>query len=228
MHTFSGPNPDSHAASGRRGLGVSRLELSRSECRICTALTFTLAAGERLELTGPNGSGKTSLLRVLAGLSDPQAGDITWRGCSRDERYWGELTYIAHKAGFKQELSPRENLLFYAGIKSAENLVTSVDIERALKQLDLAQVADVPCAALSEGQRRRASLARLPVERSALWLLDEPAAALDHAGIAVLETLLAGHAAQGGVVVVATHQPLARTGAVQHLELPLHAATDTS
>ncbi len=208
-------------------LGVRGLELFRGGRCVCTGLTFTVGAGERLEIVGANGVGKTSLLRVLAGLSDAHAGDVAWRGRCRDEtreQYLSELTYIAHKTGLKPELSPRENLRFYASLKFAAGNGAAADadvvIEAALARFDLAEFADAPCAALSEGQRRRAALARLPVEGAAAWLLDEPAATLDRAGVATLEALLAGHAAQGGVAVVATHQPLAAASAVRRLELP--------
>ena len=219
MRSVSTPGPDSRA-----GLEVRELALSRGGRCICSSLTLVVDAGERLELRGANGAGKTSLLRVLAGLSGDHAGEITWRNARRDERYLRETSYIAHRAGLKPELSPRENLRFYASVKSVEGAEVEAAIEEALARFDLAKAADVPCAALSEGQRRRAALARLPIEKTSVWLLDEPAAALDRAGVTVLEALLVDHAARGGVAVVATHRPLAPTGATRCLELPSRAS----
>ncbi len=222
MHAAPSPGDKPPAALGVRGLA-----LSRGGREVCTRLTFTVAAGERLEITGANGVGKTSLLRVLAGISAADAGEVLWRGRIRDDsdaRYLSELTYIAHRTGFKPELSARENLCFYAALKSAAGDARANGnddaVAAALARFGLADFADAPCAALSEGQRRRAALARLAVERTAVWLLDEPAAALDREGMATLGALLAEHAARGGVAVVATHQPLAEAGRVRRLELP--------
>lgn len=189
-------------------LQVRNLELSRGRCRICAGLTFTVGGGERLEIIGANGAGKTSLLRVLAGISSDYAGNV--------ERGANGLSYIGHRTGFKVELSVRENLCFYAGLKAAG----AAAIGAALARVGLAEFADTPCGALSEGQRRRAVLARLPVEGAALWLLDEPAAALDREGAALVEALIAEHAARGGAAVVATHRPSGTGSGVSRLELP--------
>lgn len=191
-------------------LSVRNLELSRGGRRVCVGLTFTLGAGERLEITGANGAGKTSLLRVLAGVSSDYAGDVAWRGDG--------LTYVGHKTGFKAELSAWENLRLYAGLKSSA--ATDDAVGNALERFGLAGFADVPCGALSEGQRRRAALARLPVEGAALWLLDEPTAALDREGCSTLEALLAEHAARGGITVVATHRMSDGADGAHGIELP--------
>lgn len=207
-------------------MAVRGLELFRGEHCVCSGLGFAVGAGERLEITGANGAGKTSLLRVLAGLSEARAGEILWRGerCAEvRERYLGDLSYVAHKTGLRAELSARENLAFYAGLKHA---APPGEIAAALKRLGLAAFADVPCSALSEGQRRRAALARLPLEGAALWLLDEPAAMLDREGVGVLEGLLDEHRRGGGVAVIATHQPLG--GKAHRLELPQAATAGTS
>ena len=206
-------------------LTVHGLELSRGGRRICDGLGFTVGAGERLEITGANGAGKTSLLRVLAGLSEAHEGEVLWRGerCAGTRaRYLSELSYVAHKTGLKAELSARENLEFYAGLKAPGGLGGSAPrrVAVAIERLGLAGFADVPCGALSEGQRRRAALARLPLEGARLWLLDEPAATLDREGVGVLERLLDEHRLNGGVAVVATHQLLGGEGTVRRLELP--------
>ena len=215
MHsTFS---PDDGPAAG---LEVRDLGLSRGGRVICARLSFTVDAGARLELGGANGAGKTTFLRALAGLSSVDQGSVLWRGevCTGTP---DELTYIGHKSGLKPELSVRENLRFYLSLKPGLRLKTAAAAERvgsAIAQMGLADLADVPCSTLSEGQRRRGALARLPIEEAALWLLDEPAATLDRGGIATLQALLAEHARCGGVAVVATHQLLDE--ASQRLELP--------
>ncbi len=226
MHATSSADIEPPAVLEARHLGLER----GGRC-LCGRLTFTACAGERLEIIGANGTGKTSLLRVLVGLSEVYSGDILWRGRPRREvreRYVRELTYVAHKTGFKSTLSARENLRFYAGLKTTANRRDGVAVRetddrigRALDRFGLADLADAPCSALSEGQRRRAVLARLPVERTVIWLLDEPAAMLDRQGVATLEALLTEHAARGGVAVVATHQPLGAADGVRRLELPL-------
>ena len=214
-------------------LSACDLEVFRGERRVCKQISFRLQAGERLEVAGENGSGKTSLLRVLSGVSANYVGELSWYGRSRGdlrECYPGEISYIAHKTGFKNDLSVRENLRFYALAKAFANGEESTGrmnvnglgqkIEVALTRLGVGSLSNELFGVLSEGQRRRVALARLPLEASNLWLLDEPTAALDREGISICESLLAEHASRGGVAVVATHRKLEPMDGVKRLQLP--------
>lgn len=212
-------------------LSACKLEVFRGSRRVCKGVNFVVGAGERLEITGANGTGKTSLLRVFAGLSGDYAGDLLWHGqpwASRQELQFAQTSYIAHKTGFKDSLSVRENLRFYALLKPAAASRPTVAahgdepdgrIDDALARLGATGFAGQFFGVLSEGQRRRVVLARLLVEATTLWLLDEPTAALDRQGVGVFESLLDEHLGQGGVAVVATHRPLRGAGRVRRLEL---------
>ncbi len=213
-------------------LSVHNLEVFRGGRCVCKGISFTLRAGERLEITGANGSGKTSLLRVLSGVSGNYTGELSWRARPRrgsQECYPEEISYIAHKTGFKNDLSVRENLRFYALAKTAvsrKRINAHADdpdrkIEAALTRLGVGGFSNQLFSALSEGQRRRVVLARLLVEATLLWLLDEPTAALDREGIAIFEDLLSEHAARGGMAAIATHRKLRQMGSVKHLHLSL-------
>ena len=214
----------SHAGDLSAALEVRGFGVSRGGRPVCRALSFTVGAGERLEITGANGAGKTSLLRALAGLSDSCEGQLLWRGREWPDvrfRYLRELTYIAHRPGLRAELSARENLLFYTRLKCIPASGINSLIDRSLARFKLESSADVPCGALSEGQRRRVALARLPLEQTVLWFLDEPAAALDREGVSIVESLLKAHANRGGIAIIATHQPLGGGVATGQLYLPL-------
>lgn len=176
-------------------------------------LDIDVGAGEVLQLTGANGSGKSTLMRVLAGFTAPDAGVVLWNGLSPEEAPGSILHYHGHREGLREALTPRENLAFAAGILGGD----VARIPAALAALDAASLIDLPVQVLSAGQRRRVALARLLVAPRAFWLLDEPLAALDVAGQALVGRLIADHAAAGGMAIVATHQPLGV--AVRHLEL---------
>jgi len=181
----------------RRG---ERLVFSGFDCR--------LAAGGALVLTGANGSGKSSLLRLLATLLVPAAGRLFWNGepVARDPgRYRAALHYVGHLDAAKPALSAREMLGFWTALRGMANPA----LDEALAAFGLDRIADWPCRWLSAGQRRRLALARLVAAPAPIWLLDEPSAALDRDGEARLEAAIAGHRAAGGRVAVATHQPLA-------------------
>lgn len=218
-------------------LTASDLEIFRGAHRVCAGVNVAVATGERLEITGANGTGKTSLLRVFAGLSDDYTGGLLWYGqpwASCREPRFAQTSYIAHRTGFKDALSVKENLGFYAlmksGVTGREVAAAGADeidgrIDSALARLGAAGFADRLFGALSEGQRRRVILARLLVEPTVLWLLDEPTAALDQEGIGVFERLLGEHIDRGGAAIVATHRPLRQTGRVQRLELSAAGAS---
>ena len=202
-------------------LEVSDLCCVRGEKPLFSGLDFCLGAGELLYLQGRNGSGKTSLLRILSGLLPAAGGEIRWRGEPVEqlgEDYRRELCFLGHHNAIKEELTPLENLLI-----SARLVDESQDVEgalAALARLGLVGREDLPCRYLSQGQKRRVALARLVIERRALWLLDEPFVALDTAAVELVAGLIGAHLQRGGEVVLTTHQPVdIRAGAVRQLVL---------
>lgn len=167
-------------------------------------LNFRCEAGGALSLEGPNGSGKTSLLRILAGLLAPESGRIRFgQVVDREERR--QLAgWLGHHDGLKPQLTPAESLRFFAQLYGA----AGAGISALLEAVGLSRAADLPCQYLSAGQRRRLALARLMLCGRPLWLLDEPFASLDGAGKALLLEGLREHLARGGLAVIATHDPL--------------------
>ena len=189
-------------------LDAAHLECVRGERTLFSGVGFSLAPGALLRVTGSNGSGKTSLTRMLCGLLEPAAGEVRWEGenirALRDE-YWGRLLYIGHANALKDDLTATENLAFAGGI--AGLTVSRERVHAALARFGLAGRERLPVRVLSQGQRRRAALARLAVsEAQPLWILDEPFAALDAAGVDLVQSLAGEHLARGGMVVLTTHQ----------------------
>ena len=180
-----------------------------------------MSPGTFVQLTGPNGSGKTSLLRILCGLLAPAEGQVTWQGAnirSLGEEYFTSVTYIGHRHGVKDELSAVENLR----ISNALNgIAVSKDRAHAvLQEMGLADRELLPARLLSEGQRRRVALARLLVCNTKLWLLDEVMTSLDKGAVALVRSLIQNHLTGGGIAIVATHQDLElSTDRFQRLEL---------
>ncbi|HRP25778.1 cytochrome c biogenesis heme-transporting ATPase CcmA [Thauera sp.] len=181
-------------------------------------LAFRLQDGEMLRIAGPNGVGKTSLLRLVTGLALPEAGEVRWRGhCIRREReaFHGELLYLGHAPALNDLLSPLENLRFACA--AAGDHVAAEHCVQALVRIGLENQLDLPARVLSQGQRRRVGLARLFLSaRRPLWVLDEPFTALDVHAVADLAATLSAHCAAGGIVMMTTHQdaPFARPPAV--------------
>jgi heme exporter protein A len=195
---------------------------SRGERKLFSDVSVTVNPGTLLAVVGENGSGKTSFLRILCGLLSPDKGSILWQGKDirqLKELYSGQLTYIGHLNGIKDELTPVENLkvsAYLAGDESSGEIV-----QQALEAVGLGRAAHrLPTRVLSQGQKRRVALARLWLSTRPLWLLDEPFASLDTAATSYLTQRLQAHLSSGGMVVVATHQEIALPAdSVQHLRL---------
>ena len=200
-------------------LEAADLECERGGRRLFRHLSFTLRGGERLRIAGANGSGKTSLLRILCGLLSPNAGEVRWKGGAIGalrEEYSKQLVYLGHAPAVKDDLTAAENLAI--SCRLAGTPVSTHAVQQALARLGLSGT-DHFVKRLSQGQRRRAALARLVLSESLpLWLLDEPFAALDAPATRVVEELIDGHVARGGAVVFTTHQET-RVGASQVIEL---------
>jgi len=188
-------------------LETTALACERGGLRLFADLAFTVAPGGLLRVRGANGSGKTTLLRTLAGLTRPAAGEVRWRGNPIGDEYRREMLFLGHAPAVKDELTVLENLEFASRISCLE--ISESKIKNALECLGIAHLADLPARYLSQGQRKRAALARLALSSSvALWLLDEPFAALDEEAIARLSALCAAHLAAGGMVVLTSHQDI--------------------
>jgi heme exporter protein A len=177
--------------------------------RVFAGVNFTVAAGRPLLLTGANGAGKSSLLRLIAGLINPDHGTVALHG-GGDELTVGEQThYLGHLDPLKGALTVIENLVFWVRFLNADATPGEREaVERSLDTVGLGDLADVPAGYLSAGQRRRLSLARMVAVPRSLWLLDEPTAALDAASQERLDGLMRTHLGDGGLIVAATHGPL--------------------
>ncbi|MFN7754009.1 MAG: cytochrome c biogenesis heme-transporting ATPase CcmA [Pseudomonadota bacterium] len=207
-------------------LEVSGLAAVRGERLLFSGLRFSVSPGDLLQVVGRNGSGKTTLLRILARLVRPESGDIRWRGAAIDELgdpYFADLLYLGHAPAIKDELTAEENLRYATAIAGTPAAASTV--RAALAEAGLAGRETLPGRALSQGQRRRVALARLALGGRALWVLDEPLAALDSESADRLRGWLGTHLDAGGCAVVATHAPLAGHGLplarVRTLELGL-------
>ena len=180
----------------------------RGERQVLRDVSFALSPGDFLQVLGANGAGKSTLLRVLCGLLPPDSGDVRWRGTavsSASEPFLSELAYLGHLNALKPELTAQENLQYLAGLRMR---LTVRDCRAALERVGLGRYAQAFARTLSAGQKRRLALARLTLDAALLWILDEPATHLDVEGFGLVEELLRGHLAQGGIVVAAAHQRL--------------------
>jgi len=178
------------------------LACARGGRLVFARLNFSLSPGDCLILTGANGSGKSSLLRMMAGLLRPVIGSMSWGSTPLDSSHGGRLAYIGHQDMIKPVLSAWENLKFLAALHGVNPQPP------VLEPFGLSHLASVPGRMLSAGQKRRVALSRLIAAPVPLWLLDEPTTALDRASIAILESVIARHRAAGGMVVLSTHSDL--------------------
>ncbi|NDL65346.1 cytochrome c biogenesis heme-transporting ATPase CcmA [Acerihabitans arboris] len=195
-------------------LEANNLSCIRDDRVLFSGLSFRVAAGEMVQVEGANGAGKTSLLRILAGLAQPDAGHVSWRQRSiRRERglYHRELLYIGHQAGIASSLTPLENLAFFQAMGGGKR--DEAALWRALERVGLAGYEELPASGLSAGQQRRIALARLWLSPAPLWILDEPLTAIDRQGVAQLMSLFAAHVDARGIVLLTTHQALPASNA---------------
>lgn len=202
-------------------LSVDNLTCIRGDRVLFKRIGFNLDRGGLLYVMGENGSGKSSLLRLLCGLMQPEIGSVAWQGrkmTARDEAFQSELFYLGHLNGLKDDLSATENLQTNARLAGDKS-----DMQHVLAALDaigIAQCANLPVRILSQGQKRRVALARLWLTNRCLWVLDEPFATLDDASVGRLVALINQHLATGGMVIVTTHQDVAiNTQSIQVLRL---------
>lgn len=202
-------------------LEVTDLECIRGDRRLFSGLAFSLQSGELLHLQGHNGSGKTTLLRTLCGLIAPTQGVVNWKGSNirrqRDE-FAVDMLYLGHLSGIKADLTAIENLRILCQLDGLN--ISDEELWQALEKMGLYGFEDLPVRVLSQGQKRRVTLARLLLSDSSLWLLDEPFTSLDKPAVDYLQTVIAGHLQSGGMVMLTTHQEVALTdGEVRKMRL---------
>jgi heme exporter protein A len=205
--------------SASDGLSVEKVHVWRGERHVLKGLSIAVRTRELLHISGPNGTGKTTLLRVASGLLRPEQGTVAWLGqpiLSVRAQYQAQMAYSSHEPALKSDLTALENLRFAVGLKRR---VTIQELREVLERTGVGAVADLPTRVLSAGQRRRVALARVLAMHATLWLLDEPYSNLDAAGTELMSGLLQAHVAAGGVAVVVAHHALALDCNVRRLEL---------
>ncbi len=200
-------------------LCVEKVHVWRGDRHVLKGVSVQVQPQELLHISGPNGTGKTTLLRVVSGLLRPEQGSVTWLGQSIDvirTDYQATLAYASHEPALKADLTALENLRFAVGLKRR---VTVDELRAALARTGVAACADLPARVLSAGQRRRVAMARVLAMRASLWLLDEPLTNLDSAGSELISELLQTHVAGGGLAMVVAHHELQVRCTVRHMEL---------
>jgi heme exporter protein A len=205
--------------SAAQGLAVEKVHVWRGDRHVLKGVSLELRPRELLHLSGPNGTGKTTLLRVVSGLLRPEQGAVSWQGrpiAAARVEYQRALAYASHEPALKSDLTALENLHFTVGLKRR---VTSTELRASLERTGVAACADLPARVLSAGQRRRVAMARVLALHATLWLLDEPFTNLDAAGSALLSTLLEGHVNGGGLALVVAHHDLTLAATQRRLEL---------
>jgi heme exporter protein A len=201
------------------GLCVEKVHIWRGDRHVLKGVSLDVCPGELMHVSGPNGTGKTTLLRVVSGLLRPEKGTVEWRGLSISAsaaEYQSVLAYASHEPALKSDLTALENLRFAVGLKRR---VAAAELHSSLERAGVAMCADLPARVLSAGQRRRVAMARVLAFRAALWLLDEPFTNLDASGSSLMSALLAEHVRQGGVALVVAHHDLKVAAQTRQLEL---------
>ena len=197
------------------GLSVDGVHVWRGDRHVLKGVSLRVAPRQLLHISGPNGTGKTTLLRVVCGLLRPEQGQVSWRGKSISSirpEYQAALAYASHEPALKADLTALENLRFAVGLKRR---VEMDQLRASLEQTGVAGCADLPARVLSAGQRRRVAMARVLAMGASLWLLDEPFTNLDTAGAELMSDLLRAHIEGGGAALVTAHHTL-QIGAESH------------
>src|SRR5436190_941672 len=190
-------------------LEVTKLTCVRGTRRLFRDLNFSASAGELVELRGPNGSGKTSLLRILCGLASPAAGEVRWNGRNirkLGEEYFASVAYLGHQNAVKDELTATENLKISSAV--AGRTLDDGDAREILTRVGLSQQQNLPARVLSAGQRRRLGMTRLLTSPAKLWILDEVLTSLDDVAMNISREFITEHLKKEGIAIVATHQDL--------------------
>jgi heme exporter protein A len=201
------------------GLEVDTVHVWRGERHVLKGVSLQLHSSELLHICGPNGTGKTTLLRVATGLLRPEQGTVSWRGRPIQQTrsdYQAGLAYGAHEPALKGDLTALENLRFSVGLKRK---VSQTELLAALDRTGVRACAALPARVLSAGQRRRVSMARILAMQASLWLLDEPFANLDAQGSVLVSELLRSHVVAGGLALVVAHHELKLDCNLRRLEL---------
>jgi len=201
------------------GLVVEKVHVWRGDRHVLKGVSLTLQRGQLVHVSGPNGTGKTTLLRVVCGILRPEQGLVSWLGksiASVRTEYQAALAYASHEPALKADLTALENLHFAVRLKRR---VTAEELRASLEQTGVAACAGLPARVLSAGQRRRVAMARVLAMRASLWLLDEPFTNLDSAGTDLLRNLLQSHVERGGSALVVAHHDLKLDCNVHRLEL---------
>lgn len=195
----------------------NNLECVRGDRTLFSGINFSIKPGELMQVRGPNGSGKTSLLRMLCGLAVPSSGEVCWNGSnisSLGEDYFSIVTYLGHLSGVKDDLTAVENLRITSALSGKE--IDEKLAYGALQKMGLEGRETLLAKLLSQGQKRRVALARLLLVNTKLWILDEPLTALDVSAIELIKNILEQYLAQNGMVILTTHQEMDISATATH------------